>query len=459
MMRSVYSVLIGLMLVLSPVLLFSQETSFSDDPTRFVGELDEFLKQADRKELKDLFKEFEKRAKSGVITPELMVLIHGHGVQMRNIGMTPSPYFEEYLLALDAMFKAGIRETRMKEWMTVYAEELNAIEKRKFKPVQNFLEFSQYFFTQNALRYSKSGITWLVDPKKGSFGRDTVGLVLGFEESGDLVATRKEDSIVIRQTTGRYYPATNTWIGQGGLVTWERFDQPEIQCALSAYFIDFTQGVYTVEEAELTYPLLFGTRKIRGRFNDKLVVRNAAVEGSYPKFESYDKVVEIPDIGGGVRFKGGFRLEGTSIYGFAGEEKALITLASPDGRLRFKATAEVFTLKREELVSGSRVETTLYFGLDSFFHQSVDFRYEIDRRIMRLSRANRASDQAPFYSSMHGFDFAVDQINWYLDRDTIKLGERSVGFTKGRDEMSVISEDFLMRATFERSRMWPISIP
>lgn len=451
MMRSVYSVLlIGLMLGLSPVLLSSQETSFSDDPTRFVGELDEFLKQADRKELKDLFKEFEKRAKSGVITPELMVLIHGHGVQMRNIGMTPSPYFEEYLLALDAMYMAGIRETRMKEWMTVYTEELNAIEKRKFKPVQNFLEFSQYFFTQNALRYSKSGITWLVDPKKGSFGRDTLGLVLGFEEAGDLVATRKEDSIVIRQTTGRYYPATNTWIGQGGLVTWERFDQPEIQCALSAYSIDFTQGVYTVEEAELTYPLLFGTRKIRGRFNDKLVVRNAAVEGSYPKFESYDKVVEIPDIGGGVRFKGGFRLEGTSIYGFAGEEKALITLASPDGRLRFKATAEVFTLKREELVSGSRVETTLYFGLDSFFHQSVDFRYEIDHRIMRLSRVNRASDQAPFYSSMHGFDFAVDQINWYLDRDTIKLGERSVGFTKGRDEMSVISEDFFDESDFRK---------
>ena len=68
---------------------------------------------------------------------------------------------------------------------------------------------------------------------------------------------------------------------------WERFDQPEIQCALSDYSIDFTQGVYTVEQAELTYPLLFGTRKILGKFNDKLVVRNAAVEGSYPKFVLY----------------------------------------------------------------------------------------------------------------------------------------------------------------------------
>ncbi|MCF8237101.1 MAG: hypothetical protein K9I85_03015 [Saprospiraceae bacterium] len=448
-----FQLLLSFMLfaLLMPVDAISQVPDFSDDPTKFVGELDAFLKQADRKELKDLFKDFEKRVKAGIISPEILLLIREQSVQMREIGMTPSPYFESYLISLEAMYQAGIQERRIREWMTVYTDELNSIEKRKFKPVQNFLDFSQNFFADNALRYSKSGITWLVDPKKGSFSRDTSGLVLIFEEAVDLVATRKQDSILITGTTGRYYPSTNTWIGKGGMVDWDRFEHPEIQCALADYTIDFTQGVYTVEQAELTYPLLFGTRKISGRFNDKLVVRNAAVEGSYPKFESYDRVVEIPDIGGGVRFKGGFRMEGTSIYGFAGEnEKALITLDDGHGKLSFKATADVFTLKREELVTGSRVETTLYFGPDSFYHQSVDFRYEIDRRIMRLTRANRASDQAPFYSSMHGFDFAVDQINWYLDRDTIKLGERSVGFTKGRDEMSVISEDFFDESDFRK---------
>ncbi|MEZ5032216.1 MAG: hypothetical protein R2787_12490 [Saprospiraceae bacterium] len=44
----------------------------------------------------------------------------------------------------------------------------------------------------------------------------------------------------------------------------------------------------------------------------------------------------------------------------------------------------------------------------------------------------------------------MDQVNWYLDRDTIKLGERSVGYTKGREEMSVISEDFFDEGDFRK---------
>lgn len=453
LMNRLLGLLGGLLLIMlgSFTPMAAQETDFTDDPSAFVGELETFLKKSERKELKDLFKEFEKRVRSGVISPELLLEIREQAMLMRESGMTASPYFEDYLIALDAMYASGIREGRIREWMTVYMDELRSIEKRKFNPVKEFLEFTQHFFLDHALRYSKSGITWLVDPRKGSFGRDTLGLVLTFEEEGDLVATRKQDSIVIQSTTGRYYPATDSWYGQGGLVDWSRFDHPEIKTDLKEYIIDFTQGVYTVENAELTYPLLFGDRKIIGQFNDKLVVRNAAVEGSYPKFESYDKIVEIPDIGGGVNFKGGFRLEGMSIYGLAGEDsKASITLKNPKGDLQFKATADVFTLKREELVSGNRVETTLYFGQDSFYHQSVDFRYEIDKRIMRLSRGNRASDRAPFYSSMHGFDFDVDQVNWYLDRDTIKLGERSVGYTKGREEMSVISEDFFDEGDFRK---------
>lgn len=446
----------------TPLGLHAQTTGFSDDPGAFMSELNALCKESGRKELQDLFKGFEKRVKQGIITPERLLLLREQAVFMREQGMTPSPYFESWLKAVDGIFTAGISEDRFAEWLTAFTQELQAMEKRKFKPVKDFLDFSEAFFTQNALRYSTSGISWYADPRKGRFGRDTLGLVLIFEPV-DLMAQRKQDSILILQTSGRFYPATAIWLGQGGLVDWARFGNPEIRCAFRSYRIDLTQGLYEVEDAELQYPLFFGEKPIAGRFTDKLVVRNLAVEGSYPKFESYQEVLEIPDIGGGVRFRGGFRMEGTSIFGFGSKDnRAVINLQGPDNRLRFQAMAETFTLKREELVTGGRVETTLYYGPDSIYHPSVDFRYEIPKGVMRLARSARASDKAPFYSSLHRFDFDVDNVTWYMPSDTIKLGERSVAGTKGRDEMTVVSEDFFSEADFRRiqsiSDVNPLSI-
>ncbi|MCO6484418.1 MAG: hypothetical protein J5I41_01445 [Saprospiraceae bacterium] len=428
----------------------AQTTGFSDNPDAFMSELEQLCKDSGRKELQDLFKSFEKRVKQGGISPDRLIQLRDQAILMREQGMTPSPYFESWLRVIESVAIAGISEARFGDWLQIYAEELASIEKRKFKPVKDFLDFSEAFFSQNALRYSPSGISWYADPRKGTFARDTAGMVLIFE-TVDVLAQRKQDSIQIMQTRGRYYPARTLWLGEGGHVDWSRTGNKEIQCFLSDYTIDLTQSLYTAENTELLYPLFFGEKRIKGRLTDKVVVRNLAVEGSYPKFESYEQVIEIADIGGGVRYQGGFRLEGSSIYGFGNEDvKARISQYGPDRKLRFQALSEQFTLKREELVTGARVETTLYLAQDSIYHPSLDFRFEINKGILRLTRGARASDKSPFYSSMHRFDFDVDGLTWYMNQDTIKLGERSIAGTKGRDEMQVVSEDFYSENDYRR---------
>lgn len=440
-----------LFLLCAGLLLHGQTTpGFSDNPTNFISELGEWCKISGRKELTDLVKGLEKRVKQGTVTLDQLSLIRDQAIMMREAGMTPSPYVEAWLVVLESIVKSGVSEDRVQEWLVIYSEELKRIDKRKFKPVKDFLDFSNDYFSLNALRYSSSGISWYADPKKGHFRQDTAGLLLVFGE-GPLKAQRKQDSVMISNTSGVYHPASGKWIGKGGEVDWIRFSNKEIKCYLKEYTIDLTQSLYEADNAELVYPLLFGDKRIIGKLTDKVVVRNQAVEGSYPKFESYDRVVEIADIGGGVRYKGGFRMEGLSVYGFGdSENKAEITLRGPDRRLKFKAYSPTFTLKREELISGSRVETTLYYGQDSIFHPSVDFRYEIKPQIMRLSRSDRASDKSPFYSSFHKFDFNVDGLTWYMASDTIKMGERNIAGTKGRDEIQVVSEHFFSENDYRK---------
>lgn len=416
--------------------------TFSGESGAFMKELRDFFKASGRRELDNLFKDFEKLVKQGQIGEDSYEIIREQAMAMRERNMSASPYFEAWFNVLVGATQAGIQESRLREWMDIYGQELAAIEKSKFKPVKDFLDFSSDYFLKGALRYSSSGISWYADPRKGRFAKEEDGIVLIFEPV-DITAARRQDSIQLFQTKGRYYPASAKWKGEGGFVDWRRFENTDIRCDLSNYEIDLTQSIYEAENTLLTYPLLFGDRKLPGKVTDKVLARNLAVEGSYPKFEAYEKIVEIEDIGGGISYSGGFRLEGTSLYGFGRDgDKAWITLENPPGCALFLAESDQFTLKREELVVGSRVATTIYFGKDSIVHPSTDFRFEIPRRVMRLTRSNRASDKAPFYSSLHKFDFDVDDLTWFLNRDTIQMGARSIAGTKGKEEVQVISQDF-----------------
>ena len=67
---------------------------------------------------------------------------------------------------------------------------------------------------------------------------------------------------------------------------------------------------------KLQYPLYFGSKTVVGKFEDKLSTSSRGNERSYPRFESDEQILEIDNIGQGIRYKGGFRLQGLTVYGF-----------------------------------------------------------------------------------------------------------------------------------------------
>ncbi|MEK7253260.1 MAG: hypothetical protein AAB316_00825, partial [Bacteroidota bacterium] len=167
------------------------------------------------------------------------------------------------------------------------------------------------------------------------------------------------------------------------------------------------------------------------KFSDKLVSQNAATEGSYPRFESKESVLEIKNFGKGIGYTGGFRLEGTTVHGFGLKKNpAVITLFNEKKELVYKGSAELFIIKREERIVGESVESTVYFEKDSIFHPSVNFRFEIPTRELQLSRGKRGSDRNPFFNSMHQVNMDAEKLDFMLEKDSIYIDRRSLGFTK-----------------------------
>jgi hypothetical protein len=189
---------------------------------------------------------------------------------------------------------------------------------------------------------------------------------------------------------------------------------------------------------------------VEGTFRDKLSAGGDATKGSYPRFESKEAVLEIKNFGEGINYVGGFRLQGTTIYGYGdSENKAKITIRNTEDQLVMKGIAELFTIKQEERIVGERVETTIFYDQDSIYHPSVNIRFEIPNQEIALTRGDRGSDRNPFFSSLHKVNISVDRIRMFLARDSIVIGTKGFSIQK-KDDVEFESLKYFEKNEYQR---------
>ncbi len=406
---------------------------FSADPAEFYKQLGDFMTSRNSKPLEEAFDGFGTLWNSGVFTESEKVQIHQTADLMLAQRMTANPDFKKYLQILTVLKNEENGGARFKAWHMVADSVLLHITNRKLRPYRKFLDFSYPFLERGALRFSNIGTKWLTNA-------DAEDYQLLFEnempvvkyDKLDLIAEQKGDSIVITNTAGVYSPVDEIWQGEGGRVSWMRFGLgPEVFAELGTYQIETKKSLYNVGKVKMHYPLFFGNRVVEGSFSDKVVSKNNSTDGSYPRFESTDEILDVKNLGKGIKYRGGIRLHGTTVYGFGtSDAKAEIELSNSRNELVFHGEAALFTIKREERIVGERVASTIYFGQDSIYHPSVNFRFDIPARELKLSRGKRGSDRNPFYNSFHKVNIDAERLDYSMDNDSIYFDRKSLGFTK-----------------------------
>lgn len=424
---------------------------FSDDNNIFIKELQDYLTAGKSPQLEEVIREFDKTYRSGIFSPEETDRIRMTGNKMLEQRMTANPYFANYLKALTLVKKDELGETRFKTWHIILDSLLSNIENRRLKPYQDFVEFSGDFFSKNALRSSQLGTSWLFSAPRYDMVFENKMPLIKFDKL-DLIATRGKDSIMIKATSGVFSPVEETWRGRGGVVSWERIGLgTDVYAELSSYELEVKNSLYEVKNAKMHYPLFFGSTAIEGSFSDKLISQNDATGGSYPRFESKEDVLEIKNIGKGVRFKGGFRLEGTTVYGFGPKKnKAVLTLFNQKDELVYRGRAELFTIRQEERIVAERVVSTIYFSQDSIYHPSVNIRFEIPTKELQLSRGKRGSDRNPFYNSMDKTNIDAEMMDYRLEADSIYIGQQRLGIAKSAIPVVFESLEYFQENDYRR---------
>lgn len=420
--------------VFLPAGLYAQRLDkFSDNQGEFLAQMKTFMTESKQTAIEELFKTFEKSFSSGAFPQEEFdqVLLTSNTMLSQRLGATP--YFKAYIEALLAVKKADDPAQRFRDMHRVL-DAMLAEPDRKVNDLLGFMDFVVPFFEKRALRYSELGTSWyaLTDSYRFRYEEKKPSVII---EKSDIMAARREDSIFIFGTSGVLFPLENRWKGKGGKVTWERRGLgAAVYVELPAYELEVNKGIYEVKNVKFHYPLFFGNQAIEGAFSDKLIASDDATVGSYPRFESTQPVKQLGNLGKGLIYSGGFRLNGTTVYGFGSRDnRAEIQVFNDAKQLLYRGDSELFTIRREELITGERVNSAIYMGKDSIYHPSVNLRYNIPTRQLQLTRGQRGSDRNPFFSSQHNVNIDVDKLSAYFERDSVYLGEKNIANTFKRD--------------------------
>ncbi len=422
--------------------------AFSEKPNEFIGQLEDFMTASKQQASEETLREFRDAFQGGLLTDEEFRILHRTANAMLAQRMSSNPYFRQYLDGVLLVKRAEDGQNRFAAWHRILEGMLKDEESTRSQ-YQQFLEFSANFFQHSALKYSDYGLSWYAQTDDyGLRYREGVPSVI-FDQL-DLIAIRKEDSIMIRKTAGEFFPLKQLWRGLGGQTTWERVDLPEVYVELTEYEVEVKKSLYEADSVKLHYPLYFGGRSVVGSFSDKLTASYRATEGSYPRFESKEQLLDINNIGEGIAFQGGFRLQGRTVYGFGTKDQpARVQIYKNGDQPAFRGAAELFTIRHEERIVGERAEAILYFENDSIFHPSVDIRFEIPNREMQLSRGDRGSDRNPFFNSLHEVNIDVDKINAYFNSDSIVIGQAKIG-PRFKSDVSFESLEYFRKADYQR---------
>lgn len=433
---------------------------FSADPAEFTVQLEEMMTASKNDNLVETFFNFQAIFMGGGFTQEEAAMVINTSNGMLANGLRANPNFYDYLNGLIALKKRQNAPELLKQWHAVLDQMTLAMETQKAKPIKAYLEFSKDLFESNALRQSSAGgTTWVALSNDFQLAYENDEAIIRYENTA-IKATRLKDSIMIVGTSGVFYPDKQLWKGKGGKVDWSRYGYDEtIYAELGDYEIETIKSIYETPNAKMHHPLYFGGTAVSGKFTDKLGSYSEEDGGTYPRFESDAKKLNINNVGEGVKFLGGFRLYGTTVYGYGDKaNKSQIVISNNRGRTILKGNSEQFTIRRGERISGEHVETVLYYGKDSIYHPSVNLRYDIAQQKIQLVRGDRGSDRNPFYDSYRDFNINTENIDVYIDSDSLIIGKPTVSIArKGAVEFE--SLQFFNAADYNRIQSIATSNP
>ena len=394
-----------------------QIKSFSEEPEKFVEEVNQFMGTKLNEERQKILADFQHFWQSGAFSIEDQFRI----IQVANELMVrrarPVPHFINYFLAVFHFKQSSHDQASYEAWE---AGLLSLIKNRKtqLSIVNRYLEITSRMLSEQTL-YKSTSAVWVTTSNDFTFHFDSTVFVK-FNKT-DLICYAQRDSGIISGTTGTFYPVSVTWKGDGGIVDWVRagFDQANVYAELSDYSINMTKSQYRADSVYFSNSHYF-SEPILGTLENKIIKVSQPQRAIYPKFNSYTKRFEIKNIYENVNFEGGVSMQGAKMNG-SGSQTENARLKFNRNDTLFMTIGSEFFVFLSDRVSSINTAITIYLQEDSIYHPRIAFSYNVENRELALYRTGDRMMRTPYYSSYHSVDMEFELLEWKIDEPIIKF--------------------------------------
>jgi hypothetical protein len=411
------------LLLLSTDLFAQRPNSFSFDPNVFIEEFERYMRTGNP-DIKNMAEEFSGHYNAGRFNSAQRLQIIKLCNQMLNANCQLNPDFEGYLKTINALVTNNYM-SKFDGWH----KNLSAALGKSKDDFQKFLAVSKNVFADNIL-FKVGGFTWVAKTSDVDLVIEKEPLFL-FKKL-DLFCFTPGDTFDIINTSGKFLPAKNLWIGKGGKADWSRvgIDSNKVFTILNNYQIDLTDGLVQADSAIFTHKELT-PKPLIGKFTDKPMAQSQGDKSIYPQFESYFNAFTGVTYGK-AKFMGGFGMRGALVQGKGtSTNKAELWFSFKNKPFLRVKSVEFFV--RESKISVNKAEVTIFLDKDSIYHPQLQFTYFINEDKVSLYRDNKMGiSSAPFVDYFHNLEFYVDEIKWDLNSPKMILdniaGDRPAKF-------------------------------
>lgn len=419
----------------------AQTKPFTNDQAAFLQEISAFLIEADKKEGKPFIEQEFTPAWNGTFFNQAQrTRIVDVANTMLKKRFEAFPGFREYLGSLVAFSERGRSAADFDTYMTCLESAAKSTRKQN---LADLIAMSANLFKDNSF-FKSASVQWQSSSSAFTFAYDSVPKVV-FSKL-DLRCLAKGDSLVVRNTSGTYYPTQGMWRGTGGKITWERAGLKATSTFAEwdhAYSVKAKSSEVEVDSVHFNDP--YFDKALLGRVTDKVLANVTAERASYPRFESYDRRKKIRDIMPSIDFEGGFSFQGAQLQGYGTKEEPAYLTFYKDKQPFIVTWGQVFTIEPDK-VSGEQLAVSIRLDKDSISHPSVNLRFRKDKQLLTIVKPDEGLSKAPFYDSFHELDMQFEELRWKIGDPVLEFGNLQ---GSSQTKITLESNNYFKRARYE----------
>jgi len=328
-----------------------------------------------------------------------------------------NPNFLEFLTTLSAFKQTEGNQENFTPWYSGLVDLLNN-KNFTLRVIRRYLNITHGVMESGVL-YTSSANEWKMRSGEYRFLFDST-LKIIFQKS-DLVCYAQRDSGIIYKTEGTLYPDRAIWIGEGGIVSWERagFDKTQVYAELQNYQIDLNHSYYSADSV-LFYHHIYLDVPLTGRLEERIRATPSPNLATFPQFDSYAKRIQIANMFENINFEGGVAMRGSKLNGTGDKYKNASLSIFKNDTLLLNIKSEYIVFSKDRIASKKAI-ATIYLEEDSIFHPGIAFNYQVSNKEITLYRTNDKLTHSPYFNSYHNLDMEFEMLSWKIDESKINL--------------------------------------